>query len=486
MSDLLLWFALIAAVLIVTALASKFVERSPLSFSLIFLGFGLALGEWGFGIIDMGPKDPVLEVIATLTLSLVLFLDATRLQLDELGRRWLVPALILGPGTGLIIILGAVPLTLLLGFAWVVALIGGAVLASTDPVVLREILRDDRIPRSVRQILKLEAGMNDIVVLPVILVLIAVAQGGNSSIAQWTTFLTKLLLVGPALGFFIGGLGSWLMARVDNRMAIRSEYQALYGIGLVLGSYAVATAAGGDGFLASFAAGVAVVVLNQSLCDCFLEYGEVTAEMAMLLTLVLFGAVLSTVLGAVSLSPALLMAFLVIFVLRPSIIGLVLSRAKMSWEAHAFVAWFGPRGLNSLLLMLLVVHAEVPGAELLLATVGVVVLASVTLHGASATPVSVWYGRRAARAKETLAEERESTAAGLFDHDEREVHRIVPDALQTLLDESTPPIILDVRSRSSYDHDGAQIPGSIRVLPDHVITWASDQPRDRLVVAYCT
>ena len=104
------------------------------------------------------------------------------------------------------------------------------------------------------------------------------------------------------------------------------------------------------------------------------------------MALFLFGAVLSKVLGMASLGPAILLAFLVIFVFRPSVIGLVLARAKMSWEAHAFVAWFGPRGLNSLLLMLLVVHAGVPGGELLFSTVGVVVLASVALHGASATP----------------------------------------------------------------------------------------------------
>ena len=416
----------------------------------------------------------------------MLFLDATKLQLDELGKRWLVPALVLGPSTGLIIFLGAVPLALLLGFGWVSAFIGGAALASTDPVVLREIVRDDRIPRSVRQVLKLEAGMNDIVVLPVILVLVAVAQGQNNGLAQWATFLAQLLLLGPAIGFAIGGLGSWLMARMDAHFDIRREYQALYGLGLVLAAYTGATAAGGDGFLAAFAAGAAVVVLNQSLCDCFLEYGEVTAEMAMQLSLVLFGAVLSTVLGTVTLSLALVLAFLVIFVIRPSVIGLVQARAKMSWEGRAFVAWFGPRGLNSLLLMLLVVHAGVPGAQLLLATVGVVVLASVTLHGASATPLSIWYGRRVAKASEAPAEDRESTAAGLFEHDEKEVPRIVPETLHTILGDLPPPIILDVRSRSSYDHDAAQIPGSLRVLPDRVTTWAANQPRNKLMVAYCT
>ena len=168
MPDFVVVFALLAVVLMSTALVSGIVERSPLSFPILFLGFGMALGGGGFDLIQIAPGDPVLEVVATLTLSLVLFLDAVKIQVEELGKRWLVPVLVLGPGTGLIIALGAIALALMLGFGWVLAVIGGAILASTDPVVLKEIIRDQRLPRSVRQVLKLEAGMNDIVVNDVV------------------------------------------------------------------------------------------------------------------------------------------------------------------------------------------------------------------------------------------------------------------------------------------------------------------------------
>ena len=484
MPDFVLVFGIIAVILTVTGLASGLIERSPISFPLIFLVLGFALGEGGFGVIRLGPESLILEVVATLTLTLVLFLDAAKLQIDELGKRWLVPALVLGPGTVIIIVLGAVSLALLLGFTWVVAFIGGAVLASTDPVVLRDIVRDERIPRSVRQVLKIEAGVNDIVVLPVVLVLIAVALGEVGDAAAWAGFVVKLLLVGPAVGFAIGGSGSWLMGKIDARLGIRREHQALYGVGLVLAAYAAATAAGGDGFLGAFAAGLAVVVLNQGLCDCFLEYGEVTSEMAMLLAFVLFGAVLSDNIGSVALGPALVLAALVIFVIRPSVLGLVLARARMSWEAHAFISWFGPRGLNSLLLVLLVVQAGVPGAQVLLAAVGVVVLASITIQGATATPVTAWYGQKLR--KEVLVEERESTADELFQHREGQVARITPNELHDLLSAPNPPVVLDVRARSRYEREGMQIPESIRVQPDQITEWAGSQPIDRLVVAYCT
>jgi NhaP-type Na+/H+ or K+/H+ antiporter len=335
-----------------TGLISGLVERSPLSFPLIFLVLGVVLGGGVLGVINMGPHDEVLEVIATLTLALVLFLDAVKLDVRELGKRWAIPFLILGPGTMLIIGLGALPFVLLLGVGWTLALIAGAILASTDPVVLREIVRDQRIPRSVRQVLRIEAGTNDIVVLPVLLVLIAVKQGDATSVGAWAEFLGKLLILGPAVGFAVGGVGAWAMSRVDRKFGVRAEYQALYGVGLAFAAFTAATAAGGDGFLGAFAAGFAVVVLNQALCNCFLEYGEITSEMAMLVTFILFGAVLSGMFGLVDWVPTLLISFIVVFALRPPILSMVLVKARMSWAARGFVAWFGPRGLNSLLLAL--------------------------------------------------------------------------------------------------------------------------------------
>ncbi len=484
MPDFVLGFGLVGVVLTVTGLISGLVERSPISFPLIFLGLGLLLGGGGLGVIEIGPHDAVLEAVATLTLSLVLFLDAVKLDVKELGRKWAIPFLILGPGTLLIIAIGAVPFVLVFGFSWIVALMGGAILASTDPVVLREILRDNRIPRSARQVLRIEAGTNDIVVLPVLLVLIAVHHEEAGSLAAWSVFLAKLLVLGPVIGFAIGGAGAWLMARADRRMGVRTEYQALYGVGLVLAAFTAATAAGGDGFLGAFAAGFAVVVLNQILCSCFLEYGETTAEMAMLVTFILFGAVLSTLYGLVDWVPAIGLALFVVFFIRPPILALVLLRARLSWPARFFISWFGPRGLNSLLLALLVVLADVPGAETLLAIVGVVVGASVILHGSSALPAASWYGRKVA--SDTLIEEREATAAALFNIHVDAPDRVTPAVLHEALQGHNPPIVLDVRSRSTYDKDGVRIPGGVRVRPDEVIRWASENPLDKQVVAYCT
>jgi NhaP-type Na+/H+ or K+/H+ antiporter len=303
---------------------------------------------------------------------------------------------------------------------------------------------------------------------------------------DWLLFAVQLLVVGPAAGFAVGALGSELMSRADARFDIRREYQALFGVGLVLGAYAAGVGAGGDGFLAAFAAGFAVTILDRELCDCFMEFGEAAAEMAMLLAFVMFGVVVSDSLALLPLWETVALAALTILVARPVALGLLLSLrgVALSPSARAFIAWFGPRGLNSLLFALLVVVSGVPDSGLLFAATGAVVLASVLAHGISATPITSWYARKVAAA--TLAEEREDTASGLFAAHTDDVERITVDELNTLLSSDDPPIVLDVRSRSQYERDAGGIPGGIRVMLDDIAEWASVQSEKKLVVLYCT
>ncbi|MDP9352899.1 MAG: cation:proton antiporter, partial [Chloroflexota bacterium] len=182
--------------------------------------------------------------------------------------------------------------------------------------------------------------------------------------------------------------------------------------------------------------------------------------------------------------PTLLLAVIVIFVARPVAFAIVLRRARISRTARAFLGWFGPRGLNSLLFALLLVRDGVPEAERLMALVGMVVIVSVVTHGVSASPLSALYARRAQES--TLDEKREGSAAGLFQGTADGVARITPEELDALLSSSQAPVVLDVRSRSQYERAEGQIPGSIRVATDEIAEWTKGREKDRLVVAYCT
>ena len=490
MPDLVTGFALVAIVLTVAGLASGIVERAPLSFPIIFLGFGFLLGDRGLGILKLGPESALLETVATLTLAMVLCLEAVRIGNIGMGGAGFVPILSLGPGTVIIVAVTAAGAYFLLHVPVLEALLLGTILASTDPVVLRDVVREERIPSSVRQALNIEAGTNDIVVLPTLLILIALANSEASGVTGWAVLVGKVLILGPAVGFAIGAVSAWLMSRADERFSVSEVYQSLYGVGIVLLSYATATALGGDGFLAAFATGFAVAVLNFDLCQCFLDYGETTSEMAMLLAFILFGVVISDLFTEVPLLPTLVLAAVVIFIARPLAIGIVLRKAAVSNRARAFIGWFGPRGLNSLLLALLVVQARVAGAEFLLAVVGLVVTVSVIAHGASATPLSQAYGR--AVENETHQEERDD-AGGIFEGDAGDSVRIRPERLHEMLDSDDPPVVLDVRTRSQFDADPTRVPGAVRVAPDQIDEWAREreeasgsQIEGQRIVAYCT
>lgn len=491
-ADLLTVFALVAVVLTVAGLASGLVERAPLSFPIIFLGLGFLLGGQGLGLLELDSHNALLESVATLTLALVLCLEAVRIGNESMDGAGAVPVLSLGPGTLIIVSVVAAASYYLIGTSVVESLLLGTILASTDPVVLRDVMRNERIPRSVRQALNIEAGTNDIVVLPMLLVLIAVANAEAAGTMRWVVLMAQILLLGPIVGFCIGAGTAWLMSKADARYGISEVYQSLYGVGIVLLAYATATALGGDGFLAAFAAGLAIAVLNFDLCECFLDFGETISEMAMLLSFILFGVVISDLFFDVPLVPALALAAIVIFVARPLAIGIVLRRAAVSNAARAFIGWFGPRGLNSLLLALLVIQNDVAGGEFLLAVVGVVVTVSVVFHGASATPLSTLYGRAVERA--TLEEEREGGAGGIFEGAATATPRVDVDGLAGMLEGDAPPLILDVRTRSQYERDRRLIPGAVRVRPDEVEEWArrrqdehkGSQVEGQRIVAYCT
>jgi NhaP-type Na+/H+ or K+/H+ antiporter len=484
MPDPLIAYGIVALIFLLAGLVSGVVARAPISFPMLFLAIGFLTGERGLGLITIGPHNTTLEVIATLNLALVLFLDALNFRVGEIRESWVVATLSMGPGTLLTMLLIALAAHFLLRLAILPSLLIGAVLSSVDPVLLRDVLSDERVPRSIRDSLKIEAAASDIIVLPVLLVLAAIALGKTGTTASWLVFLVRLLIVGPLAGVVVGALASKLMEWARQRTEISQEYRALYGIGVLLAAYYAGARLGDSGFLAVFAAGLAAVLLNYDLCDCFLQYGEVTTEIVMLLAFLLFGALLSSIIGLARLLPALLFALVTLFLARPIALGVVLQNAVISRHARLFIGWFGPRGLSSLLFGLLLVSSGVPGSERLLAVVGIVVLLSVVLHGISALPLSAHYGRLVER--KTYPEERESRAAGLFARDPSDVPRITPQELEILLSSDDPPIVLDVRSRSTYDRDAGQIPGSLRVLPDAVIDWAEGKPKIRTIVTYCT
>src|ERR1051325_2167783 len=374
--------AIIGIVIIVSALLSGLVDRSGLPQVAVFIFIGAALGPAGFGVFDMTLTSPVLRVVATLSLTLVLFTDAVTLNTKELRRYAGLAFRMLGPGTILCAALMALVAWRLLGIQPALAAILGAALASTDPVLLRGLLRRRDIALVTRQALQLESGLNDVVLLPIVVVAIALTGQHELPSTSFSKIGFGLFILGPGAGIAIGLIAVSALDLIRKRIGVRRDYESLYSLGVAFTAYAAAEAVHGSGFLAAFAAGLTIAALDVELCDCFIEYGGVTAEMLLLFTFVIFGtSLIWTGFSGLNTRTLIFAAFAIL--IRVPVYLLTLIGSHVDRHGRLLIAWYGPSGLSSLLLILLAVFADVPGSDRLFQVSALIVMISIVLHGAS-------------------------------------------------------------------------------------------------------
>lgn len=470
--------AMIGAVIIVSALFSSLVERTGVPQVLVFLAIGALIGPAGLGLLDAGVQSPILRVVATLSLALVLFTDALSLNMKEVREHKQLAALVLGPGTMLSGALIALLGWGLLGLSPALAAILGAALSSTDPVLLRSFIRQPLVPESVRQALRLESGMNDAILLPVVLVGITTLTSGEMTASEWGGLAIHVLLLSPLIGVLVAWVSIRTLEHIRRKVGvIRRDYESLYSLGVAFMTFALAEAVHGSGFLAAFAAGITIAAIDVELCDCFLEYGETTAEMALLFTFVLFGtSIIWTGFSAVT--PPLAIFTALVFLARPLAFIPALLPAKTSWRNRALIAWFGPRGLSSLLLVLLAVFANTPGATTLVSICSLVVLCSVILHGF--TPGLLL---RKDESKDG------QTPVGESNHrdTETEPEYITIEEYKEALKRGEPVVVLDARTERSRDLDDLMPEGSVRINPDSAVADARrlKVSQDKILAALC-
>src|SRR5919108_439386 len=280
--------------------------------------------------------------------------------------------------------------------------------------------------------------------------------------------LQTIATLGPALGALAGYVAITLLEQVRKRVGVRRDYESLYALGVAFTAYAAAESVGGSGFLAAFAAGVVIAKLDVELCDCFLDYGQATAEMFLLFTFVAFGAGLIWNGLAVADWRTVLFAVLAL-VMRTAVLLPALARERIDPRNARIIAWSGPRGLSSLLLVLLPVFAGVAGSEQLFAITSLVVILSVAIHG---TGIAVFLRKSEGPAAAPPA--RPEPAAAAVAHEARIPERITLDELRQLQESGRPVILADVRTERSYSADNLRAVGSVRLPPEDAVRRARE------------
>ena len=410
------WFVITGALLIGMALAGSVLKRLPLTASMFYLAAGACLGPWGAGLLDVDAVGDaaMLERLTEIAVIISLFTAGLKLRLPVSDRRWRTAVLL--AAVAMLLTIGGVSAIAVaaIGLPLGAAVLLGAVLAPTDPVLASDVqVAHEHDVEPVRFSLTGEAGLNDGTAFPFVMLglgLVGVHELGASGWRWMSVDLAWAVAAGLATGALCGaGVGRLVLylRRVHREAAGLDEFIAL---GLIALSYGLALLAGAYGFLAVFAAGLSMRRVERKHSEGTKRADETPARMARdvlsfneqlerlgeFAVVLVVGALLADIETA---WPGVVVALLLFVAIRPAATLLTLLRSPLTRPQRAFIAWFGVRGVGSIYyLSYAIAHGMPTGEARALADMTLVVVAgSIVLHGVSVTPLMERYGSLTSR-----------------------------------------------------------------------------------------
>jgi len=410
--DEFLPIAVVAGLVLAYGLVSRRLAYTPITGPIIFVGAGIIVGPEALDLLEVDIDSGALRIVAEGTLVLLLFTDAIRIDISRLRAQAGLPGRLLGVGLpltlGLGTLAGAVLLTDL--SVWEAALVA-AILTPTDAALGQAVVSNPRVPGRIRQAINVESGLNDGLMLPVVTVLLALtgASMGLESPHSWARFGAEQIGWGVLIGLGIGYAGGWLLDRAAELNWVDGVFRQLATLAIGVGAFAVAEMAGGNGFVAAFVAGLGFGAAAREHCQGAYDFAEDEGHLLAMLTFLFFGAAMAgPLLDALDWRIAVYVV-LSLTVVRMIPVAVALAGTGLRAPTVAYIGWFGPRGIASILFVLLVLdQAALPGASSGLATVVWTVLVSVVAHGATSWSLSqryaTWFERHQGEAESQSVE----------------------------------------------------------------------------------
>ena len=385
----------VGGLLLAAAALSGWLRGTVLSISVLSVAAGIVLAE--LDVVSVDPAEKSVLYVVELALVLTLFADGLLVE-DELLREHWTPAAL-----ALVI---AMPLTLAFvaiaakglfpQLSWQEALLLGAVLSPTDPVVTSTVVTDERIPATVRHTLNLESGLNDGLALPLVLFFLALATGAESAGTE-ALRLSGEAVAGACVGVALALGAAWLWPRLP-RGGIEHKYVGIYALAIAFLAFGVAEVTGwANGLIAVFVGGIAFAVARHSLPGEYLEFNETLSALFQVITFTMFGALIAaTGWDGSTLRLVAFIAF-VLLVARPVAVLLAFLPIREPMPNKLFIAWFGPKGVASMLFALLVLSSTDANRSLVFDAASFTIITSIVVHGLTdtvgASALARWLGR---------------------------------------------------------------------------------------------
>ncbi len=390
-----LHFLVVALFVLAYGLVSGRLERTVVSGPMVFVAVGWLLGESALGVLEIDLDAEVVRAVIEITLVVVLFTDASRIDIGALRSEFRLPVRLLGAGMPLTIALGTVAAVLLFpAFSVWEALVLAVVLAPTDAALGQAVVSSAAVPARVRQTLNVESGLNDGIALPPLTIALALAGAATEveSAAFWFRFALQQVLLAAVVGVLIGYLGGKAVEVATRTGWMTPTFERLAALGISVAAFGVAAQVDGSGFIAAFVAGLTLGNAARPICGHLHQFAETEGQLLTLLVFLFFGAALVGPSVEEASWQVIAYAVLSLTVVRLIPVALSLLGAGLRPYTVGFMAWFGPRGLASIVFGLVVL--EESGVRVdseIFAVVVVTVLLSVFAHGMTAVPAARHY-----------------------------------------------------------------------------------------------
>lgn len=387
--------AVFGLVLMAGALISGLARRSFLSLTAVFVVAGFALGEGGFEVLDLDPTSQFVQGLAVVALIVLLFWDGLEVEEEMLQEAWHLPLRKLALAMPLTCVLVALITHALTDLDWTESFLLGALLSPTDPVLSSAVVTNPLVPARIRHSLNLESGLNDGLALPAVLAFTAAAVGDDDF--GWWQFVLQDVLVGLVSGLVVAFVASRLMPRGRALGHTISPHQkALYALGVAFAAYGTATLPPeGNGFIAVFVAAIALGIWRPDIRECFQAQSEDLVEIVKLGVFVVFGAIITLDgLFADGWTAVAIVAFTLVVARPVAVFASLAGTRQVDTAEKAFMAWFGPKGVATMVFALFVLGSAAPEGERIANIAALAVLASIVVHGLTDHAGVQWIARR--------------------------------------------------------------------------------------------